>query len=717
MESNTTISLDHNNLSASVPRFFAEFQNLTSLSVANSGLLGRLPEEIFQMPALQTLDLSNNELLQGWFPKFPLNASLKTLSLGDTSFGGQVPESIGNLEQLTRIDLGGLSKLVSIELQGNKQSGTIPPTLFGIPSLQELDLSQNQFNGSIRDFDGLEALSLSSNNLSGLIPMSFFQNLRNLSVLDLSFNKFSIDATSFLSLPTFTKLSMASCNLTKFPHFMKNQSELINLDLSNNQIRGEIPIWTWKLTNLDYLNLSHNLLVEFQGPLKDITLNVGVLDLHGNQLRGQIPAQIGGFLSFVSLSSNNFHGSIPESICSNSLLQLLDLSNNSLSGSIPQCLFNMSVAVVLNLKRNNLSGITPDTFSKSCRLQTLNLNQNRSEGKVPKSLVNCKSLEVLDIGNNQIKGTFPCHLKNIDQLHVLVLRSNKFNGQIACPGSNSGWPMLQIFDIAANNFRGKLPLTSLGTWEAMQPSPYKHQSELSHFLFLMPSGSTRYYQDASQSHPFLGDLQELESIDLSSNGLRGEIPSQLANLNFLSVLNVSNNKLAGPIPTRTQIQSFPESSFENNAGLCGPPLKTMCGSSPGKKDNGDPLDSGSGSIINWKHLSVEIGFIFGFGIVIVSDGVHGILNASIVVLPGLSLVCLLKPESMGGELIGTEGGEAPATTGIEEQGNELKKRGTLATISVFVCVMQFLVSVVFLLLLFHLLFSFQQLYPVCFRIN
>ncbi|KAK9009522.1 hypothetical protein V6N11_036054 [Hibiscus sabdariffa] len=115
---------------------------------------------------------------------------------------------------------------------------------------------------------------------------------------------------------------------------------------------------------------------------------------------------------------------------------------------------------------------------------------------------------------------------------------------------------------------------------------------------------------------FLGDLRALESIDLSSNGLRGEIPWQLANLNFLSVLNVSNNKLAGPIPTGTQIQSFSESSFENNVGLCGPPLKTMCGLSPGKKDN-DPLDTGSGSIINWKHISVEVGFIFGFGIVIV----------------------------------------------------------------------------------------------------
>ncbi|KAL4296893.1 hypothetical protein GQ457_12G003590 [Hibiscus cannabinus] len=224
LRSLSVILLDNNNLSASVPRFFAEFQNLTSLSMVNSSLLGRLPEEILQIPTLQTLDLSNNELLQGWFPNFPLNASLKTLSLGDTSFGGQVPESIGNLEQLTRIELGrcnfsgpipsfsslrnlrvvklannqlsgtlhstvwsGLSKLLSIDLSGNKLSGTIPPTMFGIPSLQELDLSQNQFNGSIGDFDGnasllLSYLDISGNNLQGQLPRSrisvtFFKQL------------------------------------------------------------------------------------------------------------------------------------------------------------------------------------------------------------------------------------------------------------------------------------------------------------------------------------------------------------------------------------------------------------------------------------------------------------------------------------------------------------------------------------------------------------
>ncbi|MBA0608128.1 hypothetical protein Godav_020375, partial [Gossypium davidsonii] len=78
--------------------------------------------------------------------------------------------------------------------------------------------------------------------------------------------------------------------------------------------------------------------------------------------------------------------------------------------------------------------------------------------------------------------------------------------------------------------------------------------------------------------------------------LFGEIPLQLANLNFLSFLNVLNNKLVGPIPTSTQLQSFSEASFENNTGLCGPPLKTMCGLPPAKEDS--PSDSETGSIIH-----------------------------------------------------------------------------------------------------------------------
>ncbi|XP_022746337.1 receptor-like protein 12 [Durio zibethinus] len=778
LRSLSVIRLDSNNLSAPLPKFFADFRNLTSLRLSATDLTGRVPEEVLHATTLQTLDLSYNKLLKGSFQDFPLNTSLQTLVLSDTNIGGQLPESFGNLGQLTRIELArcnfsgpipesmlqltqlvyldfstnkfsgpmpsfsssrnltqlnlafnqlngtirstewsGLSKLVSVDLRNNKLRGTIPPTLFAVPSLRKIFLSQNQFSGSLGDLLGkasllLDTLDISSNNLQGQFPMSVFelqgikiltlssnnfsgfikwydiQKLRNLSNLDLSYNDLSIDAspTNFAlsSFPNITTLKLASCNLTKFPAFLKTQAKLNHLDLSKNQIVGEIPNWIWEIKSLAYLNLSQNFLAKFEGPLQYISSSLIVVDLHANQLRGKIPSfppyatyldysnnnlssllppEIGDSLQFAiffSLSGNNFIGSIPGSLCNSSYLQVLDLSNNSLSGPIPQCLTQMSVSLgVLNLRRNNLSGIISDTFPENCRLQTLDLNRNQVEGEVPQSLANCKKLEVLDIGNNQINGMFPCHLKNITKLRVLVLRSNKFNGNIHCPGNNSAWPMLQIVDVASNNFSGKLHQTCLATWEAMQAVENEAQSKLKHLQFKFLKLNPYYYQDSIKitmkglefelqkiltvftsidiscnnfegpipevistfnalyvlnfSHnafagtipSFLGNLRQLESLDLSSNNLDGGIPFQLVNLNFLSFLNVSNNKLVGRIPTSTQLQSFSEASFENNTGLCGPPLSVPCQNAP----NIPEFRSTDG--FDWQTIFIGVGFGVG----------------------------------------------------------------------------------------------------------
>ncbi|XVE81542.1 hypothetical protein DITRI_Ditri15bG0073100 [Diplodiscus trichospermus] len=104
LRSLSMIRLDSNNLSAPLPKFFAEFQNLTFIHLSSTGLTGGLPEEIFHAATLQTLDLSNM-FLKGLFPDIPPNSSLKNLVLSDTNFGGPLPESTGNLGQLTRIEL------------------------------------------------------------------------------------------------------------------------------------------------------------------------------------------------------------------------------------------------------------------------------------------------------------------------------------------------------------------------------------------------------------------------------------------------------------------------------------------------------------------------------------------------------------------------------------------------------------------------------------
>jgi hypothetical protein len=56
-----------------------------------------------------------------------------------------------------------------------------------------------------------------------------------------------------------------------------------------------------------------------------------------NNFSSVIPTSIGDSLSnahFFSLSSNKFFGSIPRSICNDTMLMVLDLSNNLLSGTV-----------------------------------------------------------------------------------------------------------------------------------------------------------------------------------------------------------------------------------------------------------------------------------------------------------------------------------------------------------------------------------------------
>ncbi|KAE9447470.1 hypothetical protein C3L33_20632, partial [Rhododendron williamsianum] len=144
-----------------------------------------------------------------------------------------------------------------------------------------------------------------------------------------------------------------------------NQSSLVGLDLSDNQISGVIPNWIWNIGNgsLSNLNLSCNLLVGLQ-PEYVIPSLLVILDLHSNQLHGEmpippepaaymdysrnnfsssIPAEIGNAIAavvFFSLSHNKLSGPIPPSICNGIVLEILDLSYNIFTGTIPQCLID-----------------------------------------------------------------------------------------------------------------------------------------------------------------------------------------------------------------------------------------------------------------------------------------------------------------------------------------------------------------------------------------
>ncbi|PRQ44338.1 putative leucine-rich repeat-containing, plant-type, leucine-rich repeat domain, L [Rosa chinensis] len=730
-----SLSLSGCDLYGAFPKEIFQIPSLQYVDVSyNSELHGSLPE-FPKNGSLEILYLYGTKF-SGVLPDSIGNLKmLSILVLRDCNFTGAVPKSLANLTQLGSLDLSSnkfsspidsiqwdkLIKLEYLYLTNNLLYGSIPSPHFPI-SLLQLRLSGNHFSGQLLEFSNVSSYSLyfidlSSNNLQGSIPVSmftlpeldmFYLSSNNFSgfsfyglqksidflFLDLSYNSLLFNHNGTKSWPPslqIRNLYLAFNKLKTFPSFLKNQSILESLDLSHNQIPGQIPIWIWELPLIDTLNLSCNKLVSLEAPLLGSTYHLTNLDLHSNQIQGQIPLfisgeyldysrnnfsssipiDIGDFMSStfsLSLSSSNLYGDIPELIC-NISVAVLDLSNNSLNGIIPQCLTQTSSLKVLDLRRNNLTGSIPDTFLEGCNLETLALSRNQIQGQFPKSLVNCSSLKVLDLGINQITDAFPCPLKTISTMRVLMLRSNKFYGPIGCPETNGTWPKLQIIDLAHNSFNGEIPGTSLTTWRAMMVDGDDDRNYLGFFwsqdgrfglsmsygdavtatskgleldlikiltIFTLIDFSSNNFSGSIpkemgelrslyvlnlSSNAFTGEIpssfgnmRNIESLDLSQNHLSGQIPPQFANLNFLSYLNVSYNQLTGRIPTSTQFSTFPNTSFEGNKGLWGPPLTAIV--MPPPTFNGSSSDPNSGDEIDWNVISAEIGFTCGFGIAV-----------------------------------------------------------------------------------------------------
>ncbi|KAK7390353.1 hypothetical protein VNO78_25658 [Psophocarpus tetragonolobus] len=682
----TCLNLSNNNLNGTISSsHFEGLHNLDIIDLSYNSFTGIIPSSLFTLPSLRVISLSENSFTQ-WDEIVNLTSfKLEILDISINNLSGRIPSYLFTLPLLLGIELSynqfsqldefinvSSSKLDTLDLEGNKLIGPFPKFIFKLCALSTLKLSSNRFNG--------------------LVQLNKFFELKNLTELDLSYNNLSVNVNGITfdpsSIPSISLLYLASCNLKTFPDFLRNLSKIRDLDLSHNQIQGIIPNWIWQFDYLLFLNISHNLLTKFQGPLQNLASNIRYLDFHHNKLQGPIPVfdnslyldfssnkfstsipqDIGNYLSqtyFLSLSNNTLHGNIPDSLCDASLLQVLDLSINKISGIIPSCLMMVSCIEVLNMKNNNLSGSIPDTIPTSCRLWSLNLHGNALDGLVPKSLAYCSKLKVLDLGSNQITGGFPCFLNQISTLRILVLRNNKFVGTLRCPEANKTWEMLQIVDIAFNNFSGKLPEKYFTTWTRNVTN--NEDGDGSMFIELSMYDGGKYFQDGvivrskgqqmelvkilkiftsidfSSNHfegpipkelmeykalhvlnlsnnalsgeipSSISNLRELESMDLSQNNLSGEIPVQLATLSFLSYLNLSYNRLVGKIPTGTQLQSFPASSFEGNDGLFGPPLTE-------KHDDKEPMmlsKSKSERVAlttNWNFISVELGLVFGHAI-------------------------------------------------------------------------------------------------------
>ncbi|KAL0404055.1 UNVERIFIED_CONTAM: putative LRR receptor-like serine/threonine-protein kinase [Sesamum radiatum] len=229
--------------------------------------------------------------------------------------------------------------LVSVDLSENSLNGSLPNG-FGaaLSQLKFLSLAGNEIVGRASDFAGMKSISylnISGNQFQGSVVGVFEGPLE---VMDLSRNQFQGHIAQVNFSSTF------------------KWSNLLYLDLSENQLSGEFFTDLSHAQSLKHLNLAYNRFTKQRFFRVDMLTNLEYLNLSGTNLIGQIPSNISSLVSLrtLDLSENHLSNHIPPILAKN--LKVLDLSCNNLTGDIPLMLIGeLHGMESFNFSYNNLS--------------------------------------------------------------------------------------------------------------------------------------------------------------------------------------------------------------------------------------------------------------------------------------------------------------------------------------------------------------------------
>lgn len=123
-----------------LPKEFGKLKKLKSIVMYDYPLTGKLPEELFSLPNLETLSITRTKFMdKAALPSSIGNlTSLTYLQLNDINLSGSLPAELGNLSNLTRLNLG-----------LNGLTGTVPSSYSGLVNLENFDLTYNKLSGTL----------------------------------------------------------------------------------------------------------------------------------------------------------------------------------------------------------------------------------------------------------------------------------------------------------------------------------------------------------------------------------------------------------------------------------------------------------------------------------------------------------------------------------------------------------------------------------------
>ena len=560
------LHLYDNDLSGPLPPELGNLANLWGFILGNNQLTGPIPPELGNLTELQLLDLSRNRL-SGPLPTQLANlGELSRLNLHDNQLSGPFPP-----------ELARLSKLESLYIWESGLSGCIPDALANVPSndfFEEGSLSPCGGEGALIQLAGdvetdraaLEAFYHATGGEEWAnFPSSYWLSEEPL----MNWYGVSTDRNGRVTRLVIRRSTLEQLT-GNLPPELGKLTALRSLALSGNNLTGPIPPELGSLSNLRTLDLDGN---QFTGPipaeLGNLT-NLEYIDLSGNQLTGAIPESLGNLskLEIMYLSGNQLTGPVPESLARLTGLRHLTIAG---AGPVPSWLVNLTNLETLWIN-GDFTGAIPPELGSMTNLTGLGLSGTQLTGTIPPELGNLTNLERLSLNDSQLTGPIPPELGNLNNLEVLYLRDNQLTGPI--PPELANLPNLVALYVRGNQLDKCLPLglrekLSGGSdfhvsdgWmraeecEAVAAAAWHPDREALEAFYHATGGPNWERNDGWLSDSPLRDWYgvnldadgRVNQLTLQINGLRGQLPAELANLPYLTYLWLSGHQLTGQIP-------------------------------------------------------------------------------------------------------------------------------------------------------------------------
>ncbi|CAI9268313.1 unnamed protein product [Lactuca saligna] len=279
--------VSHNNLTGEIPPSICELKSLQYLDLSFNNMSGTLPSCLGILSnSLVYLDLRRNNFQGKMMNGFMPGSLLENLDLSENRFTSQLPRSLRHCTNLEFLSLG-----------DNSFHDVFPSWLGTLSNLQVLVLRSNKFYGSIQgssQFPKLRIIDLSNNNFSGQLHQNHFQTWHAMS-------------SNHLGVSSVMESNISSKNVnTHWPYTVtlthKGVRTERNPSITPTSSRASIAQSFQQSFYWTYLAIFRNL------------TNLEALDLSRNELSGEIPQKLVqlGFLSIFNVSFNHLQGRIPQ---------------------------------------------------------------------------------------------------------------------------------------------------------------------------------------------------------------------------------------------------------------------------------------------------------------------------------------------------------------------------------------------------------------------